>query len=171
MLGIVLLVIGGVGLVLTLLSLVGAEIGSFDFDLGDSGVGCMSVVMPFATGFGLLAGGLMVFSDTSSGVSLLTGLLAGLVLSLAAGLIVRWLWRSGEELPEVDIIGSAARIVEPVATGRFGIAEVITPLGSRQVTVAADRDFAHNEKVRIVGKLDDRDAYFVEQLPYADFDN
>ncbi|MEZ5211607.1 hypothetical protein MYK68_09995 [Gordonia sp. PP30] len=170
MLGIILLTIGGVGLVLTLISLIGADLGHVGFDLGDSGIGCMSIAMPFATGFGLLAGGLLVFGDTSTGVSLLTGALAGLVLSVAAGVITRWLWRAGEELPEVDIIGNSARIVEPVTRGRFGTAEVATALGSQHVTVTADGDFPHNAKVRVVGKMDDRDAYFVEQLPYSDFD-
>ncbi|MFC0315465.1 hypothetical protein ACFQNE_10355 [Gordonia phosphorivorans] len=170
MLGIILLIIGGVGLLLTLLSLVGAEIGSFDVDLGDSGVGCTSILMPFVTGFGLLAGGLIVFADVNVAGALVSGALAGLALALAAGVTARWLWRSGEELPDVDVIGSSARIVEPVTAGRFGTGEVSTPLGDQQITVTADRDFAHNERVRVVAKLDDRDAYLVEQLPYSDLD-
>ncbi|GAA3970337.1 hypothetical protein [Gordonia caeni] len=170
MLGIILLIIGGVGLLLTLLSLVGADVGEFDVDLGDSGVGCMSLAMPFATGFGLLAGGLMVFGDVGSAPAMLVGALAGLILAAAAGVILRWLWQAGEELPEVQILGSSARVVEPIAAGHFGTGEVSTPLGDQQITITSDRDFAHNEKVRIVAKLDDRDAYLVEQLPFSDFD-
>ena len=55
MLGIVLLTIGIIGLVLTVLSLVGLEIDSavdLGFDLGDSGVGLLSLLTPFVTGFG-----------------------------------------------------------------------------------------------------------------------
>lgn len=170
MLGIILLVIGVVGLVLTLLSLVGADLGSFDIDFGDSGVGFTSILMPFVTGFGLLSGGLMVFGDVGTPLALLIGALVGLVLAIVAGLTVRWLWRSGEELPEVQVLGSSARVVEPVAPGRFGTAEVATPIGDRQVTVTGDRGFAHNERVRIVAKHDGLDAYVVEQLPYSDLD-
>ena len=50
MLGIVLLAIGGVGLVLTLLSLFGLDFGDFDFDVGDSGAGLLSILMPFTMG-------------------------------------------------------------------------------------------------------------------------
>ncbi len=170
MLGIVLFVIGVGGLVLTLLSLVGADLGSVDFDVGDSGVGFTSILMPFVTGFGLLAGGLMVFGDVGTGLSLLVGALVGLMLAVIAALTVRWLWRSGEELPEIQILGSAARIVEPVTPGRFGTAEVHTDLGDQQVSVTADRAFAHNERVRIVDRHDLLDAYVVEQLPFSDLD-
>lgn len=171
MLGIVLLVVGGVGLLLTLLALVGADIGDFDFDLGDSGVGLTSLLTPFLTGFGLLAGGLIVFGGVSTGAALLTGALVGLVLAAAAGLVLRWLWRSSQELPDVEVLGNAGRIVEPVGAGRFGTAEVATELGHRQVTVTADRDFAHNARIRIVAKIDDRDAYVVEQLPFSELDD
>ncbi len=170
MLGIVLLIIGGVGLVLTLLALLGVDIGDVDVDLGDSGVGLTSLLTPFLTGFGLLAGGLIVFGGTSAGVALLVGALSGLVLAVSAGVVLRWLWRSGEELPDVDFLGNAGRVVEPIGAGRFGTAEVGTALGPRQITVTADRDFVHNDRVRIVAKIDDRDAYVVEQLPYSELD-
>jgi hypothetical protein len=170
MLGIILLVIGGVGLLLTLISLIGGDIASFDVDLGDSGVGLLSLVTPFLMGFGLLSGGLITFGDMSTGPALLVGALAGLVLALAAAAVLRWLWSAGEELPEIDVLGNAARVVEPIGSGRFGTVEVATTLGERQLTATADRDFAHNDKVRIVAKLDERDAYVVEQLPYSDLD-
>ncbi|GAC57249.1 hypothetical protein GOHSU_18_00040 [Gordonia hirsuta DSM 44140 = NBRC 16056] len=170
MLGIILLIIGCVGLALTLLSLVGADLGSFDVDLGDSGVGFTSILMPFVTGFGLLTGGLIVFGDVGTPLALLIGALAGLVLAMVAGLTVRWLWRSGQELPEVEILGSSARVVEPVSPGRYGTATVDTPLGERQVTVTGNRTFAHNDRVRIVARHDVLDAYVVEQLPFSDLD-
>lgn len=170
MLGIILLIVGGVGLVLTLLALVGADVGDFDIDLGDSGVGLTSLLMPFVTGFGLLAGGLIVFDGTSTPLALFVGALTGLVMAAAAGLTIRWLWRSGEELPEVEILGSSARVVEPFQAGRFGVGEVVTPIGERQVTITGDHGFDHNARVRIVAKVADHDAYVVEQLPYSDFD-
>lgn len=171
MLGTILLIIGGVGLVLMLLSLIGVDFGGVDFDLGDSGAGFLSLLMPFLTGFGLVAGSMISFSGTGGAVAMLIGALAGLAMALAAGMVIRWLWKSGEEVPAVDVIGSSARIVERVVAGHYGTAEVSTPLGARQVTITADRDFPHNAKVRIVGRIDDLDAYFVEQLPYSDFDS
>ena len=171
MLGIILLIIGGVGLVLMLLSLVGLDFGEFDFDLGDSGAGFVSLLMPFVTGFGLVAGSMIQFGGTGNGVALVAGAGAGLSRASPAAAVIRWLWRSAEELPTVEVIGSSARIVEPVMAGHYGTGEISTPLGSRQVTVTADRDFHHNEKVRVVAKIDDLDAYFVEQLPYSDFDS
>ncbi|MFT3662475.1 MAG: hypothetical protein QM809_14140 [Gordonia sp. (in: high G+C Gram-positive bacteria)] len=170
MLGIILLVIGGVGLVLMLLSLIGVDFGGIDFDLGDSGAGFLSLLMPFVTGFGLVAGSMIEFGGSGRGVSLLVGAGAGLVMAITAAAVIRWLWHSGEELPSVDVLGSSARIVEAVLAGHYGTAEVSTPLGSRRVTVTADRDFPYDQKVRLVARLDEIDAYFVEQLPYADLD-
>lgn len=170
--GIVLLIIGLVGLVLTLLSLVGFDIGGFDVDAGDSGAGLLSALMPAVTGFGLVAGGLLTFSGDSVGTSmaLLAGAVTGLLVGGAALLVVRWLWRSGEEVPEIDIVGLPVRVVEPVAPGRLGTGEVHTPLGAQQITLAAESEFGHNAKVRVIAKLDDRNVFLVEQLPFADFD-
>ncbi|MFC3244585.1 hypothetical protein ACFOJ6_22630 [Gordonia humi] len=99
MLGIVLLVIGVVGLLLTLLSLIGFEFASVDVHIGDSGAGLLSVTTPFFTGFGLLAGGLIVFGDVSTVVALGAGVAAGVVLAVAAFAVLGYLVGSEEELP------------------------------------------------------------------------
>ncbi|MFZ2512286.1 MAG: hypothetical protein WAW85_14500 [Gordonia sp. (in: high G+C Gram-positive bacteria)] len=171
MLGVILFVIGVVGLLLTLLSLVGADVGSVDFDLGDTGVGFASLLTPFLTGFGLLAGGLMVFGDVPTAGALLIGAVVGLVLAVVSALLIRWLWHSSEELPEVQILGSSARVVEAAAPGRYGTAEVSTSLGGRQITITGDAGFAHNDRVRVVAKDDNLNAYVVEQLPFSDLDD
>lgn len=170
-LGYILLVIGLVGLTLTLLSLVGFELGSFDVHLGDSSAGLLSVATPFLTGFGLLAGGLIVFDAASTPVALGSGAAAGIVLGLVAFALLGYLVGSEEELPSFDLIGSAVRIVEPVAPGRFGIGEVETPLGSRQVTVTSDDEaFAHNDHAVIIDRLDGRDGFHISSISF-DADN
>ena len=165
-LGIVLLAIGLVGLTLTLLSLVGFEFGSFDIHLGDSGAGLVSVATPFLTGFGLLSGGLLVFDAASTPVALLSGAVAGIVLGLVAFAVLGYLVGSEEELPSYDVLGSTVRIVEPVAQGRFGTAEVATPLGTRQVTVTSDESFAYNDRAVIVEKIDSREGFYVSSLTF-----
>ncbi|WP_245569662.1 hypothetical protein [Gordonia shandongensis] len=166
-LGTVLLIIGGVGLVLTLLSLFGAEIGDVDIDLGDSSVGLLSIVTPFATGFGLLGGGLIVFADTGILPALLVGLVTGIVLSLAAVAVLGFLVGSEEELPSIDVLGSRVRVVEPVSPGRYGVGEIQTPLGAQQVTITCEQSLAHDAEAVIVEKVDDRDGYIVAPLDLA----
>nr|WP_246372353.1 hypothetical protein [Gordonia humi] len=153
---------------LTLLSLIGFEFASVDVHIGDSGAGLLSVTTPFFTGFGLLAGGLIVFGDVSTVVALGAGVAAGVVLAVAAFAVLGYLVGSEEELPSYDLVGSTVRIVEPVSGGRFGTAEVSTPLGARQVTVTSDEAFAHNDRAVIVSRLDHRDGYFVSPLTFGE---
>lgn len=157
----ILLIMGGVGLVLTLLSLFGLDFGDFDIDLGDSGVGLLSIVMPFTMGFGLLGGGLMAFTETPTWVALLVGLATGVVLSVVAVAILGYLVGAEEELPSLDFIGSSVRIVEPVTPGRFGLGEVETALGTQQVTITSDEALEHNAIAVVVEKMTDHDSYLV----------
>ncbi|MCF8587765.1 hypothetical protein [Gordonia liuliyuniae] len=168
MLGIVLLAIGLVGLFLTLLSLIGFEFGSFDIHLGDSGAGLVSVATPFLTGFGLLSGGLIVFDITSTPLALLSGAVVGILLGLVAFALLGYLVGSEEELPSYDLVGSTVRIVEPVVQGRFGTAEVRTPLGARQITVTSDESLAHNEHAVIVDKIDGRESFHVSSITFGE---
>ncbi len=168
MLGIVLLAIGLIGLTLTLLSLIGFEFAQFDVHVGDSGAGLVSVTMPFLTGFGLLAGGLLVTERASTPVALAAGLGTGVVLSLVAFLLLGYLVGAEEELPSFDLIGSTVRIVEPVSDGRLGTAEVKTPLGSRQITVRSDDPLPHNARAVVLEKADGRDVYVVSPITFGD---
>lgn len=160
-LSIVLLIIGGVGLVLTLLSIFGLDVGGVDFDLGDGGVGLLSIVTPFAMGFGLLGGGLMRFTDTPTWLSLVVGLVTGLGLSLVAVVILGYLVGAEEELPSIDYIGSMVRVVEPVTPGRFGLGEVDSALGAQQLTITSDEALEHNASAVVVEKMDGRESYVV----------
>ena len=166
-LGIVLLAIGGVGLVLTLLSLFGLDFGDFDFDVGDSGAGLLSILMPFTMGFGLLAGGLMQFSDTSTWVALLVGLAAGALLSVMTVALIGYLVGSEAEVPSLDFVGYAVRVVEPVTPGRFGVGEVDSVLGSQQITITSDEALEYNASAVVIEKQPDRDSYVVVRLSTA----
>lgn len=168
MLGIVLLVIGGVGLVLVLLSLLGLDVGDIDIDLGDSGAGLLSLLTPFATGFGLLAGGLLTFTDTATWLALLVGLIAGLMLSLTAVVVLGYLVGSEEELPSIEYLGSGVRVVEPVSPGRFGVGEVQTPLGAQQISITCDEPLPHNARAVVIEKVADHDGYLVAPVTLTD---
>lgn len=170
-LGIVLLAMGLVGLALTVLSLIGFEFSSFDVDLGDSGAGLLSVATPFLTGFGLVSGGLIVFDLATAPVALVSGAAAGIVLGVVAFAVLGYLVGSEEELPSYDLIGSAVRIVEPVAKGRLGTAEVSTPIGSRQITVTSDESLAHNDHAVIVEKIDSRERFYVSSVRIDEADH
>lgn len=167
--GIVLLVIGLIGLTMTILSLIGLDIDAafdFSFDIGDSGLGLLSLLTPFVTGFGLIAGGLMTFGDTSTPLALGSGALTGLVLAAVAGVLLSYLLRSGAELPSIDLVGARVRVVEAVGPTHLGTGEVQTETGARQISITADEDYAHGEFVRVTAKLDDRNVYHVQRLPY-----
>ncbi|EGD53518.1 hypothetical protein [Gordonia neofelifaecis] len=168
MLGIVLLIVGGVGLVLTLLSVLGVDAGGVDIHLGDSGAGLLSIVTPFATGFGLIAGGLLTFTGTETWIALLTGALAGIILSIAAVVVLGYLVDAEEELPSFDLIGSSVRIVEPVTPGRYGLGEVRTSLGTRQITVTADEALDHNDEAVVVEKIGDNESFLVARVSLTD---
>ena len=168
MLGIVLLVIGLIGLLMTILSLVGVDFGSFDVDFGDSGAGLLSVATPFLTGFGLVAGGMLVFTDSGTPISLGAGAAAGVVLGVAAFAVLGYLVGSEEELPSHDPTGSLVRVVEPVAPGRFGTGEISTPLGTRQITITADEPLAHNDRAVVVARIDGRDGFVVSPMTIGD---
>ncbi|QKT07307.1 hypothetical protein HUN08_08995 [Gordonia sp. X0973] len=171
MLGTVLLIIGLVGLVLTLLSLVGVDLDiaadlHLGFDVGDSGVGLLSLLTPFVTGFGLLSGGLMVLRDVPALPALAAGAALGLVLAVIAGFLLSYLLKQGTELPSVDLIGAHVRVVEPVGPGRLGTGEVKTEIGTRQISIAADESYVLGDYVRITNQMEGRTAYHVERLPY-----
>lgn len=167
MLGIVLLAIGSVGLVLTLLSLFGLDFGDFDFDVGDSGAGLLSILMPFTTGFGLLAGGLMQFSDTPTWVALLVGLGTGVLLSVMAVALLGYLVGAEAEVPSLDFVGSAVRVIEPVSPGRYGVGEVDSVLGTQQITITSDEDLEYNASAVVVEKQPDRDSFVVVRVSTA----
>ncbi|HNP56200.1 MAG TPA: hypothetical protein PK331_05420 [Gordonia sp. (in: high G+C Gram-positive bacteria)] len=167
--GVVLLVIGLVGLTMTVLSLIGLDIdAAFDisFDFADSGIGLLSLLTPFVTGFGLIAGGLMTFGHTSTALALGAGAVTGLVLAAIAGVLLSYLLRAGAELPSVDLVGSRVRVVEPVGPTHLGTGEVQTETGARQISITADEDYVLGEHVRVTAKLDDRNVYHVQRLPY-----
>lgn len=169
MLGIILLTVGLIGLTLMILSLIGVDLDAaidFDFDIGDSGIGLLSLLTPFVTGFGLIAGGLMTLAEVPTLPALGAGTLTGLVLAGVAGVLLSYLLRSGAELPTVDLIGERVRVVEPVGPTHLGTGEVTTEIGSRQISITADEDYALNDFVRITSKLEDRNIYHVQQLPY-----
>ncbi len=169
MLGIILLVIGLVGLTLTVLSLIGIDLDTavdLHVHAGDSGVGLLSLLTPFVTGFGLIAGGLMVLGDTPALPAVGAGALTGIVLAAIAGVLLSYLVKAGTELPSIDLVGSRVRVVEPVGPTHLGTGEVLTETGARQISLTADEDYVLGDIVRITGKLDDRNVYHVQQLPY-----
>ncbi|MXP22020.1 hypothetical protein GIY30_11755 [Gordonia sp. HNM0687] len=162
--GLVLLVIGLVGLTFSVLSIIGFDIGEVDIDLGDSGVGLLSVLSPFVTGFGVIGGVLLTFTSANPLVVLGAGLATGLVFAVASFAVLGYLVGAEEELPSVDMLGREVRIVEPVTPGRIGSGEVQTPLGARRVSVTARESFGHNDVVNIVARVDERDLYLVERI-------
>lgn len=166
MLGIVLLAVGLVALLLMLLSILGVDFGEFDIDFGDSGVGLISVLMPFVAGFGIIGGGLLTFTDLNGFLSLLSGLAVGVVFAGVSFAILGYLVGSEEELPSFDMIGRQVRVIEPVTPGRIGSGEVKTPLGTQVISLVAEVPHGHNEYLRITGKVEGRDVYSAEQLPY-----
>ena len=166
MVGIVLLVVGLVALLLMVLSIIGLDFGDFDFDLGESGVGLISVLMPFVAGLGVVGGGMLTFTDLNPYLSTLVGLIVGVVFAGVSFAVLGYLVGSEEEVPTVDLIGRQVRVIEPITPDRIGSGEVKTPLGSQVVSLVSEVEHGHNTYLRITGRLDDRNVYTAEQLPY-----
>lgn len=166
MLGTILLIIGIVGLVFALLSLIGLDFGDLDVHLGDSGVGVLSALSPFLTGLGLVGGGLLVFTGVSTVPALLIGGGVGVMLAVLAVALMGYLVGSEEEVPTFDLVGKQVRVTEPVGPSNLGSGEVQTRLGGQIVSLMAEESYAHNEKVWITAKDPDRNVYRVERMPF-----
>lgn len=168
MLATILLVIGCVALVLMIVSMIGIDFGSFDLSVGDSGAGLLSLLAPFVAGFGILGGGLMSFTGLSPVWSLLIGAGAGILLATASFATLGYLVGAEEELPSLDLVGYQVRVVDPVGPDHLGSGEVKTPIGARNLSLTSQTPFVHNDLVRIVAKIEDRNLYLVEKLPFDD---
>lgn len=142
-----LLVISAIGLVMALLSLMGMDLGAADFELGDSGIGLLTLLTPGIT-LGTGVAGLMLALDVAGPlISLAVGAGALVLGVLTLYPLLRLLIRGGQPAQGTDLTGHRVTIVESPDRHRVGVAEAITTNGSQTVTVLLDPQY-HGHPLR-----------------------
>lgn len=160
-LAIALLVISGTGLLLSALSLVGLDFGPLDVDLGDSGIGLLSLLLPGVT-IGTGVAGLMLVDAQASVLPAGTGAMAVTAIALYPLLLA--LHRAGTESLPTQLVGHRVQMVDPL-TSPDGLAnaEAITANGSQLITVRLDPMMAEAGLDLLSGET----AYLISQADEA----
>jgi len=163
-LAIALLVISGTGLLLSALSLVGLDFGPLDVDLGDSGIGLLSLLLPGVTIGTGVAGLMLVDAQASVLPALVAGTGAMAVTAIALYPLLLALHRAGTESLPTQLVGHRVQMVDPL-TSPDGLAnaEAITANGSQLITVRLDPMMAEAGLDLLSGET----AYLISQADEA----
>lgn len=138
---ITLLLISGIGLLMSLLSLTGLDLDAIDIHLGDSGVGLLSLLAPGVTVGTGVAGLTLAFGVAGPITALLLGSASLLATAALMYPILKALLAAGQETTPTELAGHQVNIIEPVERGSVGFAEAITTNGSLSVTVMLDPEY------------------------------
>lgn len=144
---ITLLTISAIGLVMALLSIMGLDLGAADFELGDSGIGLLTLLTPGIT-LGTGVAGMMLTLDVAGPLISLSVGAGALVLGvLTLYPLLRVLLRGGQPAQTTDLAGHPVTIVDAPDWHRVGTAEAITANGSQVLTVLLDPQY-HGHPLR-----------------------
>ncbi|MGW5522013.1 hypothetical protein [Gordonia sp. NPDC003950] len=134
-----LLIVAATGLCLSLLSLIGLDLGPIDVHIGDSGVGLLGLLTPGIT-IGAGVSGLMLLGDTAPTIGALAVGAAAMAATMALMYpVLRMLLRAGKESETTELAGHKVSMVDGLdSPQRLGQAEAITPNGSQLITVCLD---------------------------------
>jgi membrane protein implicated in regulation of membrane protease activity len=123
----VFLVIGGVGLVFLLLSLIVGDwlegvFGALEVDLDGGGLISGPVLGAFAAAFGLGGAAVLSTTDAPLVVAALGGLLTGLVIGYLAWRVTKALMHmpTDEPVRTADLLGKSGRVVTPIPANGLG---------------------------------------------------
>ncbi|HEX7168013.1 MAG TPA: NfeD family protein [Acidimicrobiales bacterium] len=150
------LVVGGLGLLIVLASLVLEDVfeGLFDALDIDSGAGVFStpVIGSFLAAFGF--GGALVLGSTTAGpaVAAGAGMAAGITMGAIALAITRALMRMATDEPFRlgDLVGKQARVVTPIPPSGYGEV-VVSHLGQQmKLNARAERPIARGTDVVVL---------------------
>lgn len=134
-----LLVVGGIGIALLLVSLVAGDV--VDGFLDGVGPDLLSglAVAGFLSAFGFV-GALVAEAGASMPVTLLAGLVAGAVVAVAAGQVSGRLMRGGDEstVRSAGLVGLTGSVVEPVPAEGFGMVNVVASGHITRLNARAD---------------------------------
>jgi membrane protein implicated in regulation of membrane protease activity len=121
------LVLGGVGLVFLLLSLVVGDwfeglFGAFELDLDGGGLISGPVLGAFVAAFGIGGAAVLATTDASIVVAALGGLANGLVIGYIAFRLTRAFMHMPTDAPvrSADLVGKSGRVVTPIPDAGLG---------------------------------------------------
>jgi membrane protein implicated in regulation of membrane protease activity len=149
-----LLVVGGIGIALLLLSLLAGDL--VDGILDGVGTDLLSglVVAGFLAAFGFV-GALVAESGGSTAVVLLAGLVAGVAVGAGAGAMSRRLMRGGDEatVRSSGLVGLSGTVVEPVPADGFGMVNVVASGHMTRLNARADEPLPSGTAVVVTSVL------------------
>ncbi len=149
-----LLVIGGIGILLLLISLVAGEV--LDGILDGFGPDLLSglAVASFLAAFGFV-GALVEDASGNSGAAIGAGLVAGAVVGAGAGLASRQLMRGGDEatVRTSGLIGLHGSVIEAIPEEGFGQVTVVAAGHITRLNARADEPMAGGTPVVITSVL------------------
>ncbi len=126
----VFLIIGGIGVVFLVLSLLVGDwldgvFGAFEVDLDGGGLLSGPVIGAFAAAFGLGGAAVMSTTDASLAIGAVVGLVTGVVIGYLAFRITKALMHMPTDAPvrTADLLGKSGRVITPIPAG--GLGEII----------------------------------------------
>ncbi|WP_392544686.1 hypothetical protein [Oryzobacter sp. 24SJ04S-52] len=149
-----LLVVGGIGIALLLLSLVAGDV--VDGFLDGVGPDLLSglAVAGFLAAFGFV-GALVADSGASSLVVLLSGLAAGVAVGFGAGEASKRLMRGGDEatVRSSGLVGLSGTVVEAVPAEGFGMVNVVASGHMTRLNARADEPLPSGTAIVVTSVL------------------
>jgi membrane protein implicated in regulation of membrane protease activity len=149
-----LLVIGGIGIALLVISLVVGDV--VDGVLEGVGPDFLSglAVAGFLAAFGFV-GALVANAGGSTTVVILSGLVAGAAVGAGAGFASRSLMRGGDEanVRSSGLVGLHGTVIEPVPEDGFGMVSVVASGHITRLNARSDTPLPSGTAVRVVAVL------------------
>ncbi len=148
------LVIGGVGIALLLVSLVLGDLldGLLD-SVGPDAVSGLAIA-GFLAAFGFV-GALSLDAGASNGVGIIAGLVAGVAAGAAAGYASTRLMRGGDEstVRSAGLVGLTGTVVEPVPEDGYGMVSVVAAGHITRLNARADEPLGSGTAIRVTAVL------------------
>ncbi|HMO10331.1 MAG TPA: hypothetical protein PKB06_02225 [Actinotalea sp.] len=148
------LAIGGVGVLLLLISLlVGDLLDSILEGVGPDAFSGLAVA-GFLAAFGFV-GALTLNAGSSTAVAILAGLGAGVVVGAGVGVVSTRLMRGGDEsnVRPSGMVGLPGTVVEPVPDGGYGVVSVVAAGHITRLNARADEPLPSGTAVVVTGVL------------------
>ena len=159
------LIIGCVGVVLLLISLVIGDHLDGAFDALGSDVISGTALAGFLGALGFV-GALVVDGTGSTGVAIISGLIAGVLVGLGVGWVSNRLRTGGDEanLNTASLVGRTATVLNPIPAGGYGDISIVAAGHITRLNARADEPVLSGSAVVITGILSPT-AVLVEPLP------
>lgn len=158
------LVIGCIGVVLLLISLVIGDHLDGAFDALGSDLISGAALAGFLGALGFV-GALVLNGTGSTGIAIVSGVLAGVLLGLGVGWVSNQLRTGGDEaVNTTSLVGRTATVLNPIPAGGYGDISIVAAGHLTRLNARADEPVLAGSAVVITGVLSPT-AVLVEPLP------